>query len=145
MLPVFDISTLGGLLGIGAILKTFLSGFLNLLRWTKDQLITVATASKLWATAAFLAVGLFIFGLFNSLFTRAINFIVSNAVASQLDMAGFEFELAFLNQAIPFNQLFSMIFELTTFVGGVFVIETYVFQIRHAIDKFMILGQSFKN
>lgn len=145
MIPVFDISTLGGLLGIGAILKSVLGGLLTFFRWTKDQLITLITASKLWATATFLAVGLFIFGLFNSLFTRVINFIVSKALASQLDLAGYEFELAFLNQAVPFSKLFGFIIELVTFVGGVFTIETYVFQIRYAIDKFMIYGQSFKN
>lgn len=75
MLPTIDISLIGVILAIWAVLKTVWGFFCGALDWITQRALALVIGSKLWATAAFVAVAIVIIGALSSIWSLVLDLV----------------------------------------------------------------------
>lgn len=145
MIPVINIPGLGALIAVGAILKTVGGYIFTACNWVKNQVVAVATGSRLWATAFFLTIAIFLIGVLTTVLSKVETYFLSAYMPSIfISTNDFSFEFSVVNQAIPLKKVFDLGFWIVNTTLAVYVVDHNIIFFRQLVEKFRILIGSWK-
>lgn len=144
MIPTIDFGSIAVLGTLITIIKHIWSAVVNASTWLKNTFVIFVSSSKIWATAFFLTIVVFIVGYIQSKLSQVVGAVASYSLQSLVYDSAFDFEFGVINEIWDWSRFIALCTFILTFVPSVLLIGRSVCFIYNLIDKFTLYVRAWR-
>lgn len=144
MIPTIDLGSIAVLGTLITIIKHIWSAIANASTWLFHQFVIFLSSSKIWATAFFLSIVVFIVGRIATVVSQALGQVANAAFQRLIYDEDFSFEFGVVNEIWDWGSFIGLATYCLTFTASIFAITRQIAFVKSLIDKFLLYVRSFK-